>query len=427
MTENSSPKKVIVIGGGPAGLMAAGQAARNGAETILFEKMNQTGRKLRITGKGRCNLTNVAPIPDFIEHFGRNGKFLRQVFSRFFSEELIEFFNHLGVETVVERGGRVFPASGSAPEVAAALLAWVRESGVRIITGARAEELIVRENRLVGLNVFDMKTKQTAQYEADAIIIAAGGKSYPGTGSTGDGYRLAKSVGHTIVPVLPALVPLEIAGKSCPRLKGLTLRNVEVTVFTEEKMIGREFGEMEFEEYGVTGPIILSLSRFVVDAISEKRNVTLSINLKPALDAEKLDARLLRELDSNGKNEFQKILTALLPARLIPVCLDAVQILPQKPCSQISAEERKRLRRWLHNFTLLVTGYRPFSEALVTAGGVDLSDVYPRTLESRILNGLYFAGEVLNVDADTGGYNLQAAFSTGYVAGLSAAEFRTFK
>ena len=421
--KNSSPKKVIVIGGGPAGMMAAGMAARGGAQTILLEKMNQTGRKLRITGKGRCNLTNVAPVSQFIEHFGKNGRFLRQSFARFFSDELIAFFQQLGVKTTTERGGRVFPASESGSEVVAALLDWVKDCGVQVVCGARAQNLIVRENRLAGLAVIKKNKKETLHFYANTILIATGGKSYPGTGSTGDGYRLAKSVGHNIIPVKPALTPLEIAGEICPRLKGLKLRNVTAIVYAEEKKIGRNFGEMEFEDYGVTGPIILSLSRLVVDALKKYKNVVLSIDLKPALDEKKLDSRLLRELDSSGKKDFFSMLTTLLPTSLIPICLETIQIASNKQCNQISANERKRLRNWLKNFTLPVTGFRPFSEALVTAGGVDLKQVNPRTMESRILKGLFFAGEILDLDADTGGYNLQAAFSTGYVAGVSAADF----
>ena len=408
-------RRVIVVGGGAAGLMAAGQAAGLGAETLLLEKMARPGRKLRITGKGRCNLTNVTPVSEFITHFGPNGRFLRQALARFSTSELGAFFGELGVRTVTERGGRVFPASGQAQDVVDAMVGWIRKRGVTVQTRSPVERLLVEDGRVVGV------LAAGRVYRADATIIATGGASYPATGSTGDGYRLAASVGHTIVPIRPALVPLETAGNIAPRLQGLSLRHVTVRVWVNGKKRAEQFGEMLFTHFGLSGPIILSLSRQVVDALRLGQSVTISIDLKPALDERKLDARLLRDLDGFGKQRFRTLLKELLPRKLIPVCIDATSISPDKAGHQITAQERKRLRTWLKDFRLEVTGHRPFAEAIITAGGVDTREVNPRTMASRLVEGLYFAGEVLDVDADTGGYNLQAAFSTGWVAGRAAA------
>ncbi|MCP4538673.1 MAG: NAD(P)/FAD-dependent oxidoreductase [Chloroflexi bacterium] len=408
-------RRVIVVGGGASGLMAAGQAAELGAETLLLEKMQRPGRKLRITGKGRCNLTNMAPLREFIAHFGSDGRFLRQAFSRFFADDLVAFFAGLGVRTVTERGGRVFPVSDRAQDVVDALLRWSSAYGVTLRTGSPVSQLLVEEGRVAGVSSGDRL------YRADAVIIATGGASYPGTGSTGDGYRLAESVGHTVVPIRPALVPLETAGDVAPRLQGLSLRNVAVRLWVDGKKQTEAFGEMLFTHFGVSGPIILSLSGRIVDALRQGQRVALSIDLKPALDEPKLDARLLRDLDAHGKRQFQTLLKDLLPSKLIPVCIDLTSISPHKVGHQITAKERKRLRAWLKDFRLDVTGHRPFAEAIITAGGVDVREIDPRTMASRLVDGLYFAGEVLDVDADTGGYNLQAAFSTGWLAGRSAA------
>jgi len=408
-------RRVIVVGGGAAGLMAAGQAAGLGAETLLQEDASRPARKLRITGKGRCNLTNVTPVSEFITHFGPNGRFLRQALARFSTSELGAFFGELGVRTVTERGGRVFPASGQAQDVVDAMVGWIRKRGVTVQTRSPVERLLVEDGRVVGV------LAAGRVYRADATIIATGGASYPATGSTGDGYRLAASVGHTIVPIRPALVPLETAGNIAPRLQGLSLRHVTVRVWVNGKKRAEQFGEMLFTHFGLSGPIILSLSRQVVDALRLGQSVTISIDLKPALDERKLDARLLRDLDGHGKQRFRTLLKELLPRKLIPVCIDATSISPDKAGHQITAQERKRLRTWLKDFRLEVTGHRPFAEAIITAGGVDTREVNPRTMASRLVEGLYFAGEVLDVDADTGGYNLQAAFSTGWVAGRAAA------
>ncbi|MBU4427168.1 MAG: NAD(P)/FAD-dependent oxidoreductase, partial [Proteobacteria bacterium] len=426
-----SKPRVIVIGGGPAGLIAAGQAAKLGAETLLLEKMDRPGRKLRITGKGRCNLTNIAPLSQFIEHFRPNGRFLRQAFSQFLTSELLAFFEELGVPTVTERGGRVFPASGRAQDVVDALVQWIGECGVKLRNGSTVERLNVEEKKVTGVKVYRAVSRMREAsairpscgqiYNADAVIIATGGASYPETGSTGDGYQLAELAGHSIVQIRPALVPLETRGDIAQRLQGLSLRNVKVQVRVDGKKREQGFGEMVFTHFGVSGPAILSLSRQVVDALRLGQKVELSIDLKPALDHEKLDARLLRELDAHGKQHFRTLLKVLLPRKLIPVCMELVDIFPGKVGHQITTMERKRLRVWLKDFRLQVNAYRPFNEAVVTAGGVNTREVEPRTMASRIVEHLYFAGEVLDVDADTGGYNLQAAFSTGWIAGRSAA------
>jgi hypothetical protein len=406
---------VIVIGGGPAGLMAAGQAAAHGADTLLLEKMDRPGRKLQITGKGRCNLTNDTTVPDFIAHFGPSGQFLRQAFYRFFAPDLMAFFADRGVSTVVERGQRVFPASGDAEHVVDALVRWVEAAGVTLRTESPVTGLVVEDDRVVGVRAGG------STRSAGAVVIATGGASYPGTGSTGDGYRLAASVGHTVVPIRPALVPLETAGDVAPRLQGLSLRNVTLRVVVDEEPRAEAFGEMLFTHFGVSGPIVLTLSRRVVDALRAGQNVVLSIDLKPALDEEQLDRRLLRDLDAHGKRHFETILHGLLPSKLIPICLERTRIPAHKPAHQITSEERDRLRVWLKGFRLEVSGHRSFNHAIVTAGGVETTEVDPRTMASRRVGGLYFAGEVLDVDADTGGYNLQAAFSTGWLAGRSAA------
>jgi predicted Rossmann fold flavoprotein len=409
-----SKYRVIVIGGGAAGLMAAGQAAQCGAETLLLEKKSRPGLKLRITGKGRCNLTNEAPVPEFISHLA-NGRFLRQALARFSSADLVAFFHEQGVPTVTERGGRVFPESDRAQDIVDALVRWMGEQGATKRMRSPVTGLLVEEGRVVGVRVSSERI-----HDADAVVVATGGASYPDTGSTGDGYRMAAAAGHTIVPIRPALVPIETAGNVAPRLQGLSLRNVRLCVLIGGKARADAFGEMLFTHFGVSGPIVLSLSRQIVDALRSGERVVLSIDLKPALDEQKLDNRLLRDLDAYGKRQFQTLLAGLLPKKLIPICVEQTAILSTKTGAQITAQERKRLAHWLKGFRLEALGYRPFSEAIITAGGVDTREVDPRTMGSRRVSGLYFAGEVLDIDGDTGGYNLQAAFSTGWVAGRSA-------
>jgi hypothetical protein len=414
--DTMAARRVIVVGAGPAGLMAAGQAAAAGAETRLLEKMDRPAIKLRITGQGRCNLTTADPLREALKHYEPNGYFLRPAFYEFYNDDLRAFFERLGVPTEVQRGGRVFPVSERARDVVEALKRWIGTQGVTLQTEAAVAALLVDDGVVTGVRMHEGRT-----HRADAVIVATGGASYPATGSTGDGYRLAEAVGHTIVPVRPALVPLETAGDVALRLQGLSLRNVNVSVWVDGGKEAEAFGEMLFTHFGVSGPIILTLSRDIVDALRAGREVALSIDLKPALDHPTLDDRLLRDIDAHGKRHFRTLLKDLLPSKLIPVCIDLTGIPARKVAHQITSDERTRLRTWLKDFRLEVTGYRGFEEAIVTAGGVDTGEVDPHTMASRVVEGLYFAGEVLDIDGDTGGYNLQAAFSTGWVAGRSVA------
>lgn len=409
-------RKVIIIGGGAAGLMAAGQAAEAGAETLLLEKMKRPGRKICITGKGRCNITNIAEIADFISHFGKTGNFLRQAFARFFNNELMDFFDGLGLKQVKERGGRVFPASGKAVEVLQVLLKWLKQCGVEIRESASVEELIIEDGCIVGVVV------RGKRISCDAVILATGGASYPVTGSTGDGYRLAGTAGHRVIPIRPALVPLVTADNITGRMAELNLRNIKVRMLVNGKKYKEAFGELVFSKSGLTGPVILTLSGYAVDALQSGQKVTFAIDLKPALDDNKLEARLLRDFANRGKEDFASLLRGLLPREMVPVCLDLTNIPADRKVHSISTKERRRLRTWLKDFRLEVTGFRPFAEAIVTAGGVDTKEVDPRTMESRLVKGLFIAGELLDIQGDTGGYNLQAAFSTGWLAGRSAAK-----
>lgn len=408
-------ERVIVVGGGAAGLMAAGQAALAGAEVVLLEKMKRPGRKICITGKGRCNITNVADMEEFVSRFGRSGKFLRQSFHRFFNRELMDFLQQLGLELVTERGGRVFPASGKAPDVLAVFLHWLADCGVQVRTSSPVDALHLAGGRVEGA-VSNGRT-----IAGDAVILTTGGASYPATGSTGDGYALAESAGHTIVPVRPALVPLETAGNLTAAMEDLTLRNVLVRLYVDGKRARQEFGELMFTEFGVSGPVILTVSGEAVDALRAGRRVALSIDLKPALDDRKLEARLQRDLRERGSEEMQSVLRGLLPREMVAVSLELTGLGARTKGGQLRAGERKRLRTWLKDFRLQVTGHRPFTEAIITAGGVDTREIDPRTMESKKVKGLFIAGELLDIQGDTGGYNLQAAFSTGWLAGVSAA------
>ncbi|MBN1664140.1 MAG: NAD(P)/FAD-dependent oxidoreductase [Deltaproteobacteria bacterium] len=420
----SNSPSIVVVGAGPAGMMAAGQAAQRGARVTLIEKMERPGRKLRITGKGRCNITNNCPLDEFLRHFGPAGRFLKPSFYNFFAPDLMAFLASLGVETLTERGGRVFPAGNQAQDVVDALTDWIKKMGVVTKTRTGAEKLLLSDLSVRGIRVSGAACGNRCDLHADAVIIATGGLSYPLTGSTGDGYRLACDAGHSISPTRPALVPLETEGDGARRLQGLSLKNVKASLRVNGKKEANGFGEMLFTHFGVSGPIILTLSGQAVDACHAGKRVELSIDLKPALDDKKLDARLLRDFESHHKMMIQNILRGLLPPLLIPVCLDMTAIPADRMGSQVTAEERKRLRLWLKDFRLIVTGHRPIAEAIITAGGIALTEVNAKTLESRLVKGLFFAGEVLDFDADTGGFNLQAAFSTGYLAGVSAAETR---
>ncbi len=405
---------VIVIGGGAAGLMAAGEAAISGARVILLEKMKQPGRKICITGKGRCNITNSASVPDFISHFGKNGRFLRQSFSRFFSNELVRFFEDNGLRVTLERGGRYFPTSGKAPDILNVFLRWLEKLKVEIRNNCQVKDVVTKDNVITAVT-----TKQGV-IKCDRVIIATGGASYPATGSTGDGYRLAEKCGHTTIPIRPALVPLEIHNGIATTLIGLELRNIGVQLFINGKKKRDLFGELHFLKTGVSGPTILTLSGDAVDALRKGEEVILVVDLKAALSMQKLDARLIRDFEKRNKEDFASVLRGLLPAKLVPFCLEQTEIPANRLAGEISKKERKKLLNWLKELRLEVSGHRPFKEAIVTAGGINLKEVDPRTMESKIVSGLYLAGEVLDLNGNTGGYNLQAAFSTGWLAGHSA-------
>ncbi len=406
--------KIIVVGGGPAGFMAAGQAALSGAQVTLLEKMKQTGRKLGISGKGRCNLTNSADLIDFIEHFGKNGRFLRQAFNVFFVNELKNFFQERGLELVTERGGRVFPKSGKASDVVHLLRRWLKDLDVEIIHSCRAQKLIVQDGKLTGV------ITSMGKMNADAVILATGGASYPATGSTGDGYKLALSVGHSIVTPRPFLIPLLVKENFMTHLSGLNLRNIMVRLYINNKLKRRDFGEVSFSGTSLTGPVILTISGEVVEHLNKGAKVRCSLDLKPALDDKKLEARLLRDFETRNKEPIKSVLRGLLPGELVPVCLKHTGILGDKEAGYISKKERNLLRRWLKDFQLTITGHRPLKDAIVTAGGVKLNEINPNTMESKKLSKLFITGELLDIHGDTGGFNLQAAFSTGLVAGQSA-------
>lgn len=401
--------KVIVIGGGPAGLIAASTAALYGNEVVLLEKNPRTGRKLIITGKGRCNITNACDNSAFISNVVSNPRFLYSAINGFDTSDTVAFFNSLGVETKVERGNRVFPLSDKAMDVADALLNYARNSGVRIITESPVDGLLTENGEIKGVK------SKGRKYFADAVIIATGGKSYPLTGSTGDGYTLAKSAGHTITDIVPSLVPLVIRGSECEAMQGLSLKNIAVSVISENKKVFDDFGELVFTHYGVSGPVILSASSHLSDY--KTKNYKLSIDLKPALDFDTLDKRLIRDFEKNNLKEAGNSLGGLLPSKMIPVVLNRWGIDKSTRCNSITKEQRRALIEILKNFEFDIMGTRPIDEAIITRGGVKVSEVNPKSMESKLLKGLYFCGEVLDVDAYTGGFNLQIAFSTGYLAG----------
>lgn len=406
---------LIVVGGGAAGMMAAGRAAELGAKVILLEKTPSLGNKLRISGKGRCNLTNASDISDFPEMYPGHGKFLLGALHRFTNWDLVDFFEELGVSTKVERGGRIFPASDRAEAVVDALVRYLASGNVdvrcrtkvrRILTGQREGELAVQ-----GVELEDKRLLYSNQ-----VLIATGGLSYPGTGSTGDGFCWAAEVGHTVVPPKPALVPLKVGEVWVKELAGLSLKNVTATLLLDGRAVQSEFGEMLFTHFGVSGPIILTLSREAVRGLASGRKVGLSINLKPALSEQKLDERLQRDFQKYSRKQFKNGLDDLLPKRLIPIVIGLSGIDPEKPVHQVTKEERKKLGSLLQALPLSVTDSLGISAAIVTAGGVATDEIDPRSMESRLVKGLYFAGEIIDVDGVTGGYNLQAAFSTARCA-----------
>ncbi len=408
--------EVLVIGGGAAGMMAAICAARAGASATLLEPNERLGKKLNITGKGRCNVTNDSTCDELIAHVPRNGRFLYSVFSKWDGRDTMAFFEALGVPLKVERGKRVYPVSDRSFDISSALERELRRLGVRLVR-ERAEALVIRDGRAAGAK------GANGRWDADAVIVATGGVSYPATGSTGDGYHFAKQAGHTILPPRGSLVPLVSSDPDCAAMQGLSLRNVTLTVRNRKnKVIFQELGELLFTHFGVSGPLVLSASAHMRDF--DKDSYRLVIDLKPALDEKKLDERLLRDFAERSNQNFDNMLGGLVPKSMIPVLVRRTGIPADTKVNTVTKEQRRRLLETLKAFTIDVTGPRGVEEAIVTSGGVKVGEVDPGTMRSKLLPGLYFAGEVLDVDAYTGGFNLQIAWATGKAAGEAAAEQR---
>jgi len=409
-------KKIIVTGGGPAGMMAAIRAAENFAQVILFEKNNRLGRKLSITGKGRCNLTNAADTQEIIKNIPGNGKFLNSALNSFTSNDTINFFEDLGLKTKLERGNRIFPESDNAAEVIEVLTKKLESLNIEVRLNSRVENIISDGKKILGVEV------NGKFFDCDGVILATGGASYPLTGSTGDGFKFAKSLGHTVTEILPALVPLEVEEDFIKDLQGLSLKNVRVTLKVDEKVVTEIFGEMLFTHFGISGPIILTLSRQVARFLAQKKFVEVLINLKPALTPEQLDARILRDFDKFKGKIIKNAMIELLPQKLIPVILDLAYIDENKKVDEITKAERQKILEILRGLPLTISATRPLAEAIVTAGGVSIKEVNPKTMESKIVENLFIAGEVLDIDGNTGGFNLQAAWATGNAAGIFAAK-----
>ena len=412
----NSKFQIVVVGGGCAGMMSAIRAAECGANVILFEKMPKVGRKLGITGKGRCNLTNTADIAEIVKNLPGNGKFLYSALKKFSSADTVKFFNELGVVTKIERGGRIFPASDDASEVIDALTRKMAVLGVDVRINSPVTKILAENKKIRGVLV------NGKVFECDAVILATGGMSYPATGSTGDGFKFARQLGHTITEILPALVPLETEEDFVRDLQGLSLKNVRVKLLTDGKSVDEQFGEMLFTHFGVSGPIILTLSRQAAQLLSQGRFVELEINLKPALTPEQLDARILRDFDKFKRKTIKNSLIDLLPAKLIPIVLDLAYLAEDKRVDDVTQAERRRLAKILQNLPLTITKTRPIEEAIVTSGGVDVKEINPRTMQSKIVENLFIVGEVADIDGFTGGFNLQAAWAMGNAAGFFAAQ-----
>lgn len=411
--------RVVVIGGGPAGMMSAIASAEQGNQVILIEKMSSLGRKLLITGKGRCNITSSLDMDDFIKNTPGNGRFLYSCYQEFTNQDILEFLKKQGVEVKEERGNRIFPVTDKSLDVLRAFTKRLKELNVKLEYNTKVEKVLIEENKVIGVKA-NNKT-----IHADKVILATGGKSYPLTGSTGDGYKLASDVGHTITSIKPSLVPLETYNKKiCQDMQGLSLRNVKIQLkdVEKDKIIYEEQGEMIFTHFGVSGPTILSSSAHLVryKNIEEKfanKKIVLTIDFKPALSEEKLDARVIRDFDKQKNKQYKNSLDELLPQKLIPIIVERSNINANKKVNEITKEERKALIKLLKHFELEIKQFRPIDEAIITSGGVSIKEINPKTMESKLINGLYFAGEIVDVDSYTGGFNLQIAYSTGYVAG----------
>lgn len=405
--------KVIIIGAGAAGIMAAVSAALNGHTVSIYEKNDRIGRKLYITGKGRCNITNAADMKTIMENVVNNSKFLYSAFKQFDNQDVVEMLENAGCPTKVERGNRVFPVSDKSSDVIKAFQKILSELSVEVNLKAEVNSLIIEDSICKGIKLADKSIY------ADAVIVATGGRSYPGTGSTGDGYRFAKNSGHKVGKLYPSLVPFTLEEKEeIKQLQGLSLKNVAVEIYDGDKNIYKDFGEMLFTHFGISGPTLISASSYAVERIiDDKKKLRIVIDLKPALDNEKLDARLLRDFESAKNKQLKNVLPKLLPLKLIPEVLRQADLKEDIKICNITRKERLKLLYALKNLSYTIDGVRGFEEAIITKGGVDVSDINPKTMESRLITSLYFVGEVLDIDALTGGYNLQVAWSTGYVAG----------
>ena len=417
--------KVIVIGGGPAGMMAAITAKKNKNDVLIIEKNNQLGKKLLITGKGRCNITSSLEMDDFIKNTPGNGMFLYSAYKQFTNKDMIQFLKQQGLEVKEERGNRIFPVTDKSMDVLKCFTKKIKELDIEIKYNTKVEEILTEiideETVVVGV-----KTDKE-MIKANKVILATGGKSYPLTGSTGDGYQLVEKLGHTITPIKPSLVPLEVYDKiECKELQGLSLRNVEIKLMDIEKhkQIYEDFGEMLFTHFGVSGPTILSSSAHLVrykniDKLFDEKKIILKIDLKPALDGKKLNDRILRDFEEVKNKQFKNSLDKLLPQKLIPVIITRSKINPNKQVNEITRKEREELIKQIKDFEMIIKGFRPIEEAIITSGGINIKEINPKTMESKKVKGLYFAGEIIDVDSYTGGFNLQIAYSTGYVAGLN--------
>lgn len=415
--------KVVIIGGGPAGILSAISAGTNKNDVTILEKMNMLGRKLLITGKGRCNITSSIPIDEFIKNVPGNGKFLYSCLNNFTNEDILNILKEEGLQTKVERGNRVFPITDKSQDVLQALLNRLKKLKVKIEVGANVKEILTEQGIVNGVKYIQGGKEKVLKTEK--VILATGGKSYSATGSTGDGYELAKKVGHTVTEIKPSLVPISTKGKDleiCRKMQGLSLKNVAIKIkdVKNNKIIYEDFGEMIFTHFGVSGPIILSGSAHLLRYKKEdirQGNIKLIIDLKPALDVQKLDDRILRDFSLEKNKIFKNSLDNLLPQKMISTVIELSGIDQNKKVNEITREERVRLVQLLKNFEITLHDFRPIEEAIITAGGISIKEINPKTMESKLIKGLYFAGEIIDVDAYTGGFNLQIAYSTGYTAG----------
>ncbi len=405
--------KVLIIGGGAAGMMAAVTAAGNGHDVYVYEKNEKLGKKIFITGKGRCNVTNAGTMEELFASVISNPKFLYSAFYGFNNEQTMDFFENLGVRLKIERGNRVFPVSDHSSDIIRGLEKEMERLGVNIFLNSEVSELIINDGEITGLLL-----KSGKRITADAVIVATGGISYVSTGSTGDGYRFAESSGHRLTECLPSLVPMEVKEWYAKELQGLSLKNVTAAIYDGKKKLYEEFGEMLFTHYGVSGPIIISASSYIGKKL-QKKELKLVIDLKPALDPDQLDQRILRDFEENKNRQFKNSADRLFPEKLTPVMIELSDISPEKRVHDITREERRHFVELIKHFEMTLTGLRGYNEAIITKGGVSVKDIDPGTMESKRVKGLYFAGEVLDLDALTGGYNLQIAWSTGYAAGNS--------